>query len=123
MYEDAPDVPEGADYVIDFEDGEHRSEDFATLSEGDAIEVVYEPTRGVAKSKSKSGVVTNIQTRNDQVSAVNADTGDEYDDGTPKTFEFNACVYGRPVVKSHGRKQKTRLGDVNRVVVTRGEVQ
>ena len=84
------------------------------ITKGDAVDVVYVPNRGKAPSKTKSGVVTYVNRRDDgSVRSVNVDTEDEYDDGTPKTFEFDE--YGR--ITSHGRVRETTIGDVTRVVV------
>lgn len=91
--------------------------EFDDISEGDAIDVVYEPKRGSRQSKTISGVVTHVAQRDGVVSKINADTGEEYDDGTPKTFEFEPTNNDGGYVRSHGKKRVTGLGEPTVVIV------
>lgn len=114
--EAADEEPETTEYDI-VTDHATRA-DFADVTEGDAIDVVYEPKRGKRASKTVSGVVTHVARRDDgEVTKINADTGDEYDEGTPKTFEFEPTNVGGGYVRSHGKTRKTSLGNPTRVIV------
>lgn len=98
------------------ETGAERYENIARddVTEDDQVRVTYESNRSDSMQK-KTGTVTSILRRGTGgIRNFKVDTGEEYEDGTPKIITVNVSR-GGGVVHSEGRVQRTQIGSGARV--------